>query len=353
MANSYAAPEVGDPTDWIDGDTIAIGDVITYIPIARLRSLYNFALAHAATGPLVQASWVDGLTWGASPIVDFLTTDPIPILSYAVPVVSTGHLTLRVQARGQRIEEGGGGDPLSVVEVYSPTADASVTLTMDAVTGWHEDTLTIDFGEDRAGERVEVLQVFLYGITDEWRVRLDQLVIDVVEIASPLPAAALDGAAPIGALYATDDAPLSTPTAEALIEGITAMLRRPVVGLAWSAVHEAYAAAFPDLIAAPDGLGVASAAPIVGGHGAVAHLRASDAATAEAISPIRASARGLAAGVYSQHERTAIGGPIAGSSGAVPHGYADPAPGDTFAVGLSIWTRAGLATDVASWAEEV
>lgn len=351
MANAYGAPNVTNPGDW--PAPVTTRDVIEWTPIYLMQNLANLCLAHVGAGVLVQQSWQGGLEWGAAPIVDGA---PIAMLVYAIPVVSSGHLTLRVQVRGERVELGGGGDPLSVVEVYSPTADASLSFTLDELE-WQTDELTIEFGEDRAAERVERIKVFLYGTADEWAARLHQIVIEAVRIEQPLPAARIDGAAPIGTIMVIADAPLSTPTAHLLIDAIEAAYDRPVMGMAWSAVDPAYVAedaALAPFGVMPPSIGIESALPIPGEWGVASHAYVPDDADVQAVEPLRTRLPAKAdAGWYSQHDARAIGASMPGSPACLPIGIGVEVGATTAPLSLSVWARPVMPHDAIAWEEEV
>lgn len=175
--------------------------------------------------------------------------------------------------------------------------------------------------------------------------------IEVDELASPLPAARVDAAAPLGTLFGAADSPLSTPTAALLIDVIEAVRARPVVALAWSAPQPAYAASFPDLVPAPLGVDPQTAAPITD-RGAVAHAHVGAVIGGARVAPVRAALPIRDVGWWSQHERVAVGAPLPGSPACVPVG---PAPtGGTFLSldAVTVWARDAVVGDVASWQEE-
>lgn len=356
MANVYTTPDPDDAADWPDVERLIAGEVIKGSDFVPLINLANCALACTSTGPLIQQSWVGGIEWDDLPIVD--GDDPFPMFRWRIPIISNRHMTLRIRVLGQRVEYAGVSPPVATATFKSVSADTEVTIDLPEVLGWVEDTLDIDVGEDRHGDRVDELQMFMQGTFDEivqWGALVYQVVIDVVEISSPLPAARVDGAVPIGEQRAGDDSPLSTCIAEWLIGAIEAVATRPIIGLLWSAIDPVYADEYPEFAVVPPSIGVESAVPVVANHGVVAHVRVSDDRPRLFVAPV---AREVPARIeptwMSQHSpRVLASDPLpAGPAGVTRVGVgadigAAPAP-----IGMHVWMREDVTGDVTVWGED-
>lgn len=349
MANDYFNPNPATASHWAPVDRFFPGEVIKASDVSPLINLSNVAMACVGTGVMIQQSWIGGIQLDA---VEMDGDDEIPVMTWRAPVLSNRHVTLRIQILGARVETGGAGEPSASVQIFSTQADAGVSIALPPATGWVEDALEIDYTTDRAAvDRVDEIRLFLRGVAGEWAGRIDQLVISVDAIESPLPAQRIDGGAPMGALFGSADRPLSTPTAELLIAAIEAVRKRPRVGLIWSAVDAAYNAAFPSVM--PPSIGVEAAAPFTGDHGVVAHLRAPDDADFIALRPMRTRTPAVEDGTWlSQHERRTTPRPAPGVSGITLVGLGAEVGSVTAPIAMSVWMRELVDGDAESWAED-
>lgn len=355
MANVYTTPVQDDPADWPDIERLISGEVIKGSDFYQLINLSNLALASAGTGPIIQQSWVTGIEWGDFPINDGDDV-PIPLLRWRIPIISNAHLTLRIRVLGVRVEYAGIAPPIATVTFKSKSADAEVTIDLPEIFSWVEDTLDIDIGEDRAGDRVDELQMFLQGTYDgeqQWGARVHQIVVDILEIESPLPAARIDDAVPIGEQRAADDSPLSTCVAEWLIDAIEQVSTRPIIAMSWSATDAIYVDLFEHSYSPPS-IGVESAIPVIANHGVVAHVQ-SPPDIRIFLAPIsRETVATDTTSWLSQHSPRVLAPPIVpnGVSGVARVGIKDNIGAAPAPINVCIWMREDVIGDVTPWGED-